>query len=129
MWTFTYDGSAYCSVVLTSITAAQSFKSASVAQIAGTDVSAAAKIQQIYDPLTGWASGLQVNAALITCEGGAINFTIDGTTPTVTAGTNIGHQLQPGQSYVISGRQNVTAFQCINAVASNGAIVKASMLR
>jgi hypothetical protein len=129
MWTFASDGEAFASCVLSTITSSQGFKNAAVAQIAGTDISAAANIGQLFDPLTGWASGLQVNAALITCETAAINFTMDGTTPTATAGTNIGHQLGAGQSYVISGGNNVRKFRCINAVAGSGAVVKASMLR
>ncbi len=63
-------------------------------------------------------------AALITVETAAINFTLDGTLPTATSGTNYGHKMDAGQSYVIRGYKNIRKFKCINAVASNGAIVK-----
>lgn len=66
-------------------------------------------------------------SALLTVEAAAINFTQDGTTPTITAGTNFGHQIASGQSYVISGWHNIRKFQCINAVAASGAIVKYSL--
>ena len=63
-------------------------------------------------------------AALITVETAAIKFTTDGTLPTATSGTNYGHQMDAGQSYVIRGYKNIRKFKCINAVASNGAILK-----
>lgn len=63
-------------------------------------------------------------AALITVETAAIKFALSGTKPTATAGTNYIHQMDAGQSYVIRGWQNIKNFKCINAVASNGAIVK-----
>jgi len=66
-------------------------------------------------------------SALFTIEAAAINFTQDGTTPTVTAGTNFGHQAANGQSFVITGQDNLNNFKCINAVASSGAIVKYSL--
>lgn len=62
--------------------------------------------------------------ALITVETAAINFTIDGTKPTATAGTNFGCQIGSGQSYVIAGWNNIRNFKCINSVNASGAIVK-----
>jgi hypothetical protein len=38
---------------------------------------------------------------LLTVETASINFTMDTTTPTVTAGTNLGHTLVSGQSMLI----------------------------
>lgn len=69
----------------------------------------------------------QPKACLLTVEAAAINFTQDGTTPTVTAGTNYGHQIASGQSYVVSGWNNIRNFQCINAVNASGAILKYSL--
>ena len=129
MITFSLDGLAYATGVLTTITSSMGFKSASVALVNGTDVSAATNIGQLFDPTSGPYSGLQVRSCLITVETAAINFTIDGSTPTVTTGTNVGHQLTAGQSYVISGEGNVRNFRCINAVAGSGAIVKFTMMR
>jgi hypothetical protein len=70
---------------------------------------------------------VQPKAALITVKTAAIQFTLSGVTPTVIAGTNHGHQMDAGQSYVIRGYNNIRKFKCINAVASNGAIVEYSM--
>jgi hypothetical protein len=50
-----------------------------------------------------------------------------GTNPTAIAGTDYGHQMDAGQSYVVRGYNNIRKFKCINAVASNGAIVKYSL--
>ena len=63
-------------------------------------------------------------AALITAETAAINFTIDGTIPTLAAGTNVGHNMSAGQSYVVRGYQNIRKFQCINSANGNNAVVK-----
>jgi hypothetical protein len=69
----------------------------------------------------------QPKAALVTAETAAVNFTLDGTTPTATAGTNLGHQLSSGQSYVVNGWQNIRSFKAINSVNASGAILKYSM--
>ena len=63
-------------------------------------------------------------AALITVETAEINFTLDGTNPTLSAGTNYGCKLYSGQSYVVSGWHNIRRFRFINSVAGNGAVVK-----
>lgn len=63
-------------------------------------------------------------AALITVETAAIKFSLSGSAPTATAGTSYIHQMDAGQSYVIRGWQNIKNAKFINAVASNGAIVK-----
>lgn len=68
--------------------------------------------------------GLRVKAALVTVEGGSINFTMDGTTPTTTASTNLGHTLVSNDSILITDWENVKNFQWINSVASSGVIVK-----
>lgn len=66
-------------------------------------------------------------AALITVEDFGLNFTLDGTIPTVTAGTNAGHTMAAGTSYVVRGYSNIKKFQCINAVNASGAIAKYSL--
>jgi len=66
-------------------------------------------------------------AALITVEDFGLNFTLDGTTPTVTAGTSAGHLMASGTSYVIRGYSNIKKFRCINAVNASGVITKYSM--
>ena len=82
----------------------------------------------IQDLIALPCSGLKAKACLITVETASIKFTESGATPTITAGTNHGHQVDAGQSFVIRGWANVARFKCINAVASNSAIVKYSMM-
>jgi len=66
-------------------------------------------------------------AALISIETAAIKFSLSGILPTATSGANYIHHMDAGQSYVIRGYNNIRKFNCINAVASNGAIVKYSL--
>jgi hypothetical protein len=72
------------------------------------------------DPLM---KGLQAKAALITVETANINFTLDGTSPTVTSGTNVGHTLVAGDSILIKGAVNIAAFKMIDNAGST-AVVK-----
>lgn len=72
-------------------------------------------------------TGVQPKAALITVKTAAIQFTLSGVTPTVIGGTCHGHQMDAGQSYVIRGYSNIRKFKCINAVASNGAVLNYSL--
>lgn len=79
-------------------------------------------------PTTGDFIGVKARLALISVETADIRFTIDGTTPTTTATSAVGHLLPFGSSYEINGENNVSNFQCINAVASSGAVVKCTFL-
>ena len=81
-------------------------------------------INQDFIPL---AVHSPAKAALITVESATLNFTTDGTTPTLTAGTNYGHQMTSGQSTVIRGWNNIRNFRAINAANGSGAILKYSM--
>jgi len=67
--------------------------------------------------------GNKCRAALITVETATIRFTMDGTTPTVTASGGIGTAIAPGQSFVVRGFKSVSQFKAINEVASNGAVM------
>jgi len=69
---------------------------------------------------------MQAKRAVLTCEVGAINFTFDGTTPTVTSGTYQGHILNVGDVLTLNDIVEIQQFRCINAVASNGAVLKVS---
>ena len=69
----------------------------------------------------------QPKAALIVAEGFAVNFTLCGSVPTVSAGTNYGTTISAGQSYVIRGYNNIRRFSCINSVASSGALLKTTL--
>uniref|UniRef100_A0A6M3J656 Uncharacterized protein n=1 Tax=viral metagenome TaxID=1070528 RepID=A0A6M3J656_9ZZZZ len=67
---------------------------------------------------------MQVKRAVITVETAGINFCVDGTTPTVTSGTYQGHLLNVGDALTLNDIAEIRKFRCINAVASNGAVVK-----
>ncbi|HYE78032.1 MAG TPA: hypothetical protein VEI97_08605 [bacterium] len=62
----------------------------------------------------------RVAEVVITVETADIRWTCDGTTPTTTATTAIGHLAQAGDDIVLTGYDNIKAFRCINAVASSG---------
>ena len=72
------------------------------------------------------AMGMPMKTAVVTIEIAAVRITLDGTTPTVLAGTAAGHQLNPGDSYVVRGYEACRNFRAINDVASNGAILHCS---
>lgn len=60
---------------------------------------------------------------LITVESADVRWTCDGSTPTVTAGTGVGHLASAGDAILLTGFENIAKFRLINAVASNGARV------
>ena len=62
-------------------------------------------------------------AALVTVAVGAMKWTSDGTTPTVTAGTAIGHIAGIGDLIPLTSYQEIQRFLAINEVASNGAVL------
>jgi hypothetical protein len=59
--------------------------------------------------------------ALITVETGAIRYTYNGTTPTTSASTAIGHICQANDSIQLLGYQNIVRFRAINETAGSGA--------
>jgi hypothetical protein len=68
--------------------------------------------------------GRIAQAALITVEVAAIRFTMDGTTPVITATSNgTGHLMDVGQSFIVRGTESIRNFRCINAVNDAGSIV------
>lgn len=79
-------------------------------------------------PTTGSFAGKKARAAIISVEVADVRFTIDGTTPTVSAGTGAGHLLVNGASWEILGENNVENFKAINAVAGSGAVVHLTYL-
>lgn len=82
----------------------------------------------LLNPTTGNFANKVARAALISVETADVRFTIDSTTPTVTAGTGAGHLLPYGSSYEIDGESNVYNFKCINAVNASGSVVKVTVL-
>ena len=71
----------------------------------------------------------QPKALFLSSEVAGVNFTLTGLTPTVTA-TEYGqtHNLPVGGNLSIHAYNSIKKFQCINAVASSGAILKWSLL-
>ena len=59
----------------------------------------------------------------------AINWTVDGTTPTTTATTDVGFVSNVGDIITINGYQQIVAFRCINSVASSGATIEVVYFR
>ena len=68
--------------------------------------------------------GLPVIQMLVSVEANTCNFSEHGTAPTATSGTNIGHKMPAGTSYVVNGIENITNFKIINAVAASDGIPK-----
>ena len=67
---------------------------------------------------------IQPKAALISVETATLTFTIDGTTPTIAAESNHGHQLTAESSYMLDNITSIRNFRCINTVASSGSVLK-----
>lgn len=65
--------------------------------------------------------------ALLTCENETVNISFDGTDPTATSGTNVGHKFSAGESYVIRSGPNVRNFRCIDAVSGTTGTVKVTV--
>jgi hypothetical protein len=61
--------------------------------------------------------------AEITVEAADIRYTADGTTPTVTVGTGLGHLKTPGETIYLVSYDEIVAFRAINAVGSSGAAI------
>jgi len=62
--------------------------------------------------------------AVIQVKTAAINWTVDGTTPTTLATTDVGFVAQVGDFIILQGTQTVENFRCINTVASSGATIE-----
>lgn len=67
-----------------------------------------------------------VTEVVVTVEVESIRYTTDGTTPTTTATTGIGHLAAAGDVIIIRGYENIANFKAINAVDANGAIIQAT---
>lgn len=78
----------------------------------------------IRHPISGVGANTEATGALLSVEDNTINFSIDGTTPTNKAGTNVGHKMDANQSYVIRGVQAVKDFKCVDRVSSSAGVVK-----
>ena len=68
----------------------------------------------------------QAKYALVSVTAQTINFRMDGGTPTNTAGTDDGHAMVAGTSFVIEGHNNIVNFKAINRVATADGVVRIS---
>jgi hypothetical protein len=66
----------------------------------------------------------QAKTVLISCETAAVNYTLNGSPPTATAGTNLGHKIAVGEWLSIEDGLNIRGFQAINAVNASGSVLK-----
>ena len=64
--------------------------------------------------------GRIAQAVLVTVETASARFTMDGMTPVVTGGSEVGHKIDSGQSFIVRGTESIRNFRVINEVASNG---------
>lgn len=72
---------------------------------------------------------LQAEEAIVTVEVADIRWTIDGTTPVVTATSNgVGHLASAGDVLTITGAENIANFKAINAVNAAGSFIRATFL-
>lgn len=124
MIVFDTEGAAGASIIISTITASKGVTDAATALIGNTSITLMGELLQ---PTRGQFVGLVAKAMLITVETATVNMTLDKSTPTVASGTNLGHQLDAGQSYVIRGENNVANARFINRVASNGAVIKGTI--
>jgi hypothetical protein len=81
-----------------------------------------------YNPSTETPSTrvLQAEEVTITVETADIRWTCDGTTPTVTSGTALGHIASAGDVITLTGYDNIKNFKAINAVGASGATLRAT---
>jgi hypothetical protein len=68
--------------------------------------------------------GVPAQGALVKVETAAINVCLDGSAPTAAAGTNIGLQMDPGESLMVDDADNVKNLKIINRVNASGSIAK-----
>lgn len=62
--------------------------------------------------------------ALVTCEAQSAMFTLDGTIPTETGGTRVGHQLPAAQSIILETPDEIKNFQCVDFTAQSACYIK-----
>ena len=89
-----------------------------------TGMTVATKIPASSLTLSAYGQILQAKAVFFSVEVGSVNFTLDGSIPTVAAGTNVGHNAAVGSWYFFDFLSTSGTIIFINAVDSSGATVK-----
>jgi hypothetical protein len=125
MEVFSYLGEAFATGYIGSISSAKGFKDAGKIIINNTDVSTVTS--EVFEPLHGAFSGLRAKAARVSVETASIVYTIDGTTPTITAAGSYGHIVAAGATVDILGENNIRNFKCIDAAGGSTAVVRFTM--
>lgn len=69
---------------------------------------------------------LRAEEVVITVETADLRWTVDGTTPTTTLVSGLGHLASAGDVLTITGYENIKNFRAINAVANNNTAFFAS---
>jgi len=71
-----------------------------------------------------FAKNKHAQMALVTGEAQSAMFTVDGTTPTETGGTRVGHQLPADHSIILETPDEIENFLCVDYTAQNACYVK-----
>jgi len=74
-----------------------------------------------------YSGDLPAKTALVSVSANTINMFYHGGTPTNTAGTDAGHAMVAGTSFVLEGFANIKNFKAINRVATTDGIVKITL--
>ena len=74
-----------------------------------------------------YSGGQQVKAALVSVETNSVNYTLEGTTPTDSSGTNVGHEGVAQLNLVLRGVDAVKNFKCIDRVGASASKVKVTV--
>ena len=67
----------------------------------------------MISPDAGDLNGAKPVAALLTVEDNSINFTLHGVPPTHVGSSNIGHQMDAGESFIVKGITAISSLECI----------------
>ena len=81
----------------------------------------------LLTPASGSFNAMNAVAGLITAENQTMHFTLDGTAPTAAAGTDLGHDLAAGDSYMIRGKTNMANFRIIDRVSGSAGQLKVTV--
>jgi len=119
---FAYDGDVGATGIIDTMTSSLGFLDASTAMMDNETLTDNA---ELYTPgVTRRYAGISPKAAMIIVETATVNFSLDGTDPTAFAVSNIGLPLAVGESYLITGINNIRNARFINRVDASGSVIK-----
>jgi len=88
------------------------------------NVGANANVATIATDVIRISRALQAKAMFVTCEGATVHFSVDGSTPTAAAGTNLGQSLTAGSSLTFETIRAIRNFKVIDRVSGSAGTVK-----